>query len=627
MRCSSTRNVAMFFIIASIFSSCLPGPKDVATTSDDPTSTTTEAIRKFRADYYCDDVYHGGTKTFFLYSSLETSQSCEGQLVEAKCFKGTFYYGDNYATYKHQSCTEKQLRYLQAEVPYGSECVGADAIRICTNNICGDWSPNYTFTSCKVADAPVIKEPAPAVVEEPVQAPEGAIFFDSFSDNNKQWLGLSSNISISNGTLNFATDTNTTSPGKNEVAYLKLSLTPGQQYQISYDISNYFAGELLVRFSQQVEDYKNYYKSQNGNVSYTLTPSASEVNLLVQGSYSFGARLSIDNLSIVPVADTSTPVLAEPVPAPIDTTVITDNSKLLFKSSFDGVQLIRGRYGEHKLVGKDTKTGFNWPDDLPGITDYNIDQHYFNYVIASNKYTSGEDIVLGDGTPGKDGIGDDYLKFVETRIDQLGVPGVPSVPNGSSAEKALYIEYKGDDPDHSSMTRNQYVVRANKTGDPVQRLDQGYVKTTIFLHINPAAQNKWLLPYEWKQEGEYGRIGIYIYKTTTTDAYWYVQMQDGTLGSSSPTIWSQSNQNVPVPKDQWFTLEAFWVGSPDPAKGRLKVAVNGVVVFDIRNRTKRVEFDTPYYFSPFKHYGSIGHQWITDFEYRDIPPKESVLSE
>ena len=30
---------------------------------------------------------------------------------------------------------------------------------------------------------------------------------------------------------------------------------------------------------------------------------------------------------------------------------------------------------------------------------------------------------------------------------------------------------------------------------------------------------------------------------------------------------------------------------------------------------------------PFKVYGTVGYSWITDFEYRDIPPSSSILSD
>jgi hypothetical protein len=384
---------------------------------------------------------------------------------------------------------------------------------------------------------------------------------------------------------------------------------------LSYTIKDEFGSIISTGEDKYTVDSNNVLVG----IEVTTTEISTGYTITVTGAVQNGYAYSSPTGSTISISGQQT--------QPSQPTPTNPEAKLLFKSSFDDVLLVRGKYGHHRLVGRDSKTGFIWPDHLPGITDYNFDQHYFNYVLASETYTSGEDVVLGNGTPGKDGIGDDYLKFVETRIDTLGSPGIPERPKDSLASKALYIEYKSDDPDDSGMSRVQYNMRANKTGDPVQRLDQGYVKATIFMHISPEARHTWLLPYEWKQEGEYGRIGIYIYNSTSSDAYWYAQMQDGTLGSSSPTIWSESNHTVPVPKDQWFTLEVYWVGSSDPTKGRLKVAVNGVIVFDIKNRTKRVGFDTPYYFSPFKHYGSTGHQWITDFEYRDVPPKNSVLAE
>jgi hypothetical protein len=62
--------------------------------------------------------------------------------------------------------------------------------------------------------------------------------------------------------------------------------------------------------------------------------------------------------------------------------------------------------------------------------------------------------------------------------------------------------------------------------------------------------------------------------------------------------------------------------------GKLKVAINDQVLFDITNQTKDPNLpDKMFYFMPFKVYGTVGYSWITDLEYWDSPPSSSVLSD
>lgn len=272
------------------------------------------------------------------------------------------------------------------------------------------------------------------------------------------------------------------------------------------------------------------------------------------------------------------------------TQVMAADAKLLIKSSFDGVSVSKSNVWEQDFIGTDSVTGYTWPNDLPGDTGRN----FFNYVI--NDYTN-------------------YLAFADAKVvDTTGY-------NGAST-KALYIEYKKDDPTQSSLSRVQYVMWGlGSSSDPVERLDQGYVKYRIKAHI--AGTMDWWMPIEWKQEGETYRVSLYAYKTNTATPYWYLKGEVGTLGGG--TDWAVENHDVPVPQDEWYTLECFWVGDTDPAKGRMKIAINGQVIFDVRNRTKNT--NNMYYFSPFKIYGSAGYSWITDFEMWDMPPVTSVLSD
>ena len=100
-------------------------------------------------------------------------------------------------------------------------------------------------------------------------------------------------------------------------------------------------------------------------------------------------------------------------------------------------------------------------------------------------------------------------------------------------------------------------------------------------------------------------------------------MINGELGED---VWQYDNYSYPVIEDDWFELEVFWYGHPDPNLGRLKVAINGQILFDVTNQTKDPnQPNKMFYFMPFKVYGTVGYSWITDFEYWDKLPLSSVL--
>lgn len=272
---------------------------------------------------------------------------------------------------------------------------------------------------------------------------------------------------------------------------------------------------------------------------------------------------------------------------------------LLFKSSFDNIIIDKTVGWNHHLSGTDAVTGYTFPDDLPGDPI----EHYFNYVI--NDY-------------------DNHLEFVDTDI-------VSTVGADGETTNALYIEFKKDDPDHGAYSRVQYAMFGDSTSsDPVQRMNKGYVKYKIKINFDHDDDiSDWWLPVEWKDMDDDGfRVGFYVYDTNTDSPYWVAKGQymiDGGLGDD---VWQFDNYDIPVLEDEWFELEVYWYGHPDPAIGKLRVAINGEVLFDITNQTKDPNLaDKMFYFMPFKVYGAIGHSWITDFEYWSGPPANSVITD
>jgi hypothetical protein len=274
-------------------------------------------------------------------------------------------------------------------------------------------------------------------------------------------------------------------------------------------------------------------------------------------------------------------------------------SNMIFKSSFNNIIVDKTVSWNHHLQGTDSETGYTFPDDLPGDTS----EHFFNYVIGDTE---------------------NYFEYANAEI-------VTTLGYDENLTNALYIEYIRDDSTFISQSRVQYAMYGSAdSNDPVQRLNQGYVKYRMkkFFDHNDIESGDWSLPFELKDVDDDGfRVGLYIYGTTTATPYWVAKGQymiDGELGAN---VWQVDNYDIPVPENEWFNLEVFWYGNQDSNLGKFKVAINNQVVFDITNQTKDPNHPNKmFYFMPFKVYGTVGHSWITDFEYWDNPPSNSVIS-
>jgi len=133
-------------------------------------------------------------------------------------------------------------------------------------------------------------------------------------------------------------------------------------------------------------------------------------------------------------------------------------------------------------------------------------------------------------------------------------------------------------------------------------------------------------PWDSLNDDDGFRVGLYIYDTDTPSPFWVVKGQymiDGELGDD---VWEFENFSIPVSEDDWFELEVYWYGHPNPSLGRIKVAIDGQILFDVTNQTKDPsQPDKIFYFMPFKVYGTVGYSWISDFEYWNIPPPSSIL--
>ncbi len=275
-------------------------------------------------------------------------------------------------------------------------------------------------------------------------------------------------------------------------------------------------------------------------------------------------------------------------------------SNLLFKSSFNyNVIVDKTVVWNHHLNGTDSVTSFTFPNDLPG----DFKEHYFNYVVGDM---------------------DNYFEYANAEI-------VNTIGNDGNPTNALYIEFIKDDTSFVSYSRVQYVMYGDSlSDDPVQRMNQGYVKYKIKTHFDHTDTiSDWRLPIEWKDMDDDGfRMGLYIYDSNTPSPYWVAKGQYMINGELGDDVWQFDNYVIPVIEDNWFELEVYWYGHPDSNLGKLKVAINGKILFDVTNQTKDPKQPNKmFYFMPFKVYGTVGYSWITDFEYWNVPPSNSILND
>ena len=169
--------------------------------------------------------------------------------------------------------------------------------------------------------------------------------------------------------------------------------------------------------------------------------------------------------------------------------LFASDAKLLFKSNFDGIKIIREI--PHKLVGTDATTGYKWPDDLPG----NPTKDGFNYLIAGDHMNN-------------------WNYYVENKIiDTLGMDG--------NSKKALYMEYKHNDPTTYASTRIHYNLFGNINGlTKADRLEELYIKYKIKMNFDMTQQNFWRNMMEWGESTHEYRIVLYISRVNGGNPYW-----------------------------------------------------------------------------------------------------------
>lgn len=121
------------------------------------------------------------------------------------------------------------------------------------------------------------------------------------------------------------------------------------------------------------------------------------------------------------------------------------------------------------------------------------------------------------------------------------------------------------------------------------------------LHPEISSGN-WRVLFEFKTGGYKNtgngdfRIQTTVLKNKENKLYWMTKADTNANAQTSEIplkdYWVYRNYDMPVPIGKWFKFEAYWMRYADGTKGRYWNAIDGKVLFDIKNKTLG-EFSLP----------------------------------
>jgi hypothetical protein len=268
-----------------------------------------------------------------------------------------------------------------------------------------------------------------------------------------------------------------------------------------------------------------------------------------------------------------------------------------FSSGFEDVNIegpiVSAFSTVHGIRGTDSKTGYTWPDDLPG---FDFRPAHFRYNVLPDKNI------------------DDYVK---SRIESVVGPK-------GNITKTLYQEIKKNDPDTAPISRTNYMMWPDE-GEDYKQLYIGY-----WIKLQPDLEDilnfdtwQWHMHMEWKEIDDTYRWNLQINRDgNNSPLFWKSTGQIGIPDGPVTKKWTRENvdweiinKDVPVLLGKWFYLEVYW--ERDPSDGRVWVAIDGETIADHRGRTMLTNPIRG--FSPFKVYthdstfaNGPSYQWIDD---------------
>ena len=229
---------------------------------------------------------------------------------------------------------------------------------------------------------------------------------------------------------------------------------------------------------------------------------------------------------------------------------------LLFKSAFGPGVYLKKPYADvdaetwwQELVGQDD-SGFAWPVTIWGK------RGLFQMITGRQNRLS---------------------DYIENRLEIVPDPsGRPT--------RVLHQIIKQKD---FVWTQDPYSIYTDgyEGGDLYLRYKLKFPKNLARLLTEGGAEG-WLAFCEWKTTSDY-RLAFYVYFNHTHPApYWFVH-GDNVVGDYGEyrEFWFEENKTLPVPEDEWFTVEIFWHRSAG-ADGRVWWAVDGHVIVDRRGPNK-----------------------------------------
>ena len=259
-------------------------------------------------------------------------------------------------------------------------------------------------------------------------------------------------------------------------------------------------------------------------------------------------------------------------------------ANLLFSSGFEGVQLSEVAYDYQYITGTDAITGFSWPPTIWG----------------SNRGDEPNGIHLINDTG-------NITNEIQTVTGHLG-----------RSTSALYTEFTSINK--KPTTQSPYQIN-NIEIDPEEYYIKFWMKLDDLSNLSDV-NNDWRMVWQYKsddfdyQSVEEGyRISIFIYLDDNGNPHWHVQGDDQSI-----RYWEQDNYEVPVPTEEWFSVEVYSKVSSG-SEGRFWARINGTEIANHDGANLGNSGDTMSFMMLWQFYGSdIGHQWIDDIEIWDGIP-------
>ena len=277
--------------------------------------------------------------------------------------------------------------------------------------------------------------------------------------------------------------------------------------------------------------------------------------------------------------------------------------KLLFKSGFESaVNLapVSGGFSQYQYIqGTDNSTGYTWPVKAwsPGTALSGL----LGVVTSSNLNPAPED----------------FNAYIQNSIEPV------TGPNGNLTN-ALLQKIAKPSP-NTCCTQDSFQMAGLNTP-----LVDSYVRYWIKLNPELLSQVQtyksdfWRVLWEMKTFTDY-RITTFIYGSSSGQPYFFAHADNNPNGSYPyQEYWAVPNTSVPVPLDQWFSVE-FYLHRSTGSDGRFYWGVNGQTVADHYGPNYGINNENVNALMFSNLYGNSihlnpGYQWIDDLEVWDLPP-------